>query len=251
MGLKVSDLKPSPNSVYGFTGDSVTPMGVISLPMNLGDYPWKSYVMADFLVIYHSLAFNAVLDISSLRALKAITSIYHLMMKLPIPNYMGQVHGNHNKARKCYNQVVRNASRNWQVNIIKQQPPSEGPLDDTINLRWPDKEATTRPTEDLVDLPVDDEKPSKVLKLGKKLIWWALRSDLDLSKVESGCVRLDALRHGGDRPEIMCHLLNIDPNTKLVRQKWRAMDVEHYQALKDEVDKLFTCDFIKESFYSS
>ena len=33
MGLKVSDLKPSPNPVYGFTGDSVVPLGIISLPM--------------------------------------------------------------------------------------------------------------------------------------------------------------------------------------------------------------------------
>ena len=32
IGLKVSNLKPSPNPVYG-------PMGVISLPMTLGDYP--------------------------------------------------------------------------------------------------------------------------------------------------------------------------------------------------------------------
>ena len=35
MGLKVSDLKPSSNLVYGFTGDSVTPTGVISLPMTI------------------------------------------------------------------------------------------------------------------------------------------------------------------------------------------------------------------------
>ena len=39
MGLKVSDLKPSPNLVYGFTRDSVVPLGVISLPMTLGEYP--------------------------------------------------------------------------------------------------------------------------------------------------------------------------------------------------------------------
>ena len=62
MGLKVSDLKPSPNLVYGFTRDSVTPIGVISLPMTVGDYPKQSYVMADFLVINQPLAFNAVLD---------------------------------------------------------------------------------------------------------------------------------------------------------------------------------------------
>ena len=29
------------------------------------------------------------------------------------------------------------------------------------------------------------------------------------------------------------------------------MDAELYQALKDEVDKLFACDFIKESYYPS
>ena len=31
MGLKISDLKPSPNPFYDFTRDSVTPMGTISL----------------------------------------------------------------------------------------------------------------------------------------------------------------------------------------------------------------------------
>ena len=51
MGLKVSNLKPSPNPIYGFMGDSITLVGVISLPMTMGDYPRQSCVMADFLVI--------------------------------------------------------------------------------------------------------------------------------------------------------------------------------------------------------
>ena len=55
------------------------------------------------------------------------------------------------------------------MNIIDQRPPSEGPLDDTIDPRLPDEEATTGPIEDLVDLPVDDKESSKVLKLGKNL----------------------------------------------------------------------------------
>ena len=91
MGLKVSNIKPSSNPVYGFTGDSITPVGVISLPMTMGDYPRQSYVMADFLVIDQPSAFNAVLGRPSLRALKVITSIYHLLMKFPIPNSVGQV----------------------------------------------------------------------------------------------------------------------------------------------------------------
>ena len=94
MGLKVGDLKPSPNSVYGFTGDSVTLMEVISLPMIVGDYPRQSCVMADFMVIDQPSTFDAVLGRPSFKAMKVITGIYHLMMKFPSLNGVGQVHGN-------------------------------------------------------------------------------------------------------------------------------------------------------------
>ena len=50
---------------------------------------------------------------------------------------------------------------------------------------------------------------------------------------------------------IMCHHLNLDSDKKPVRQKQHAMDAERYQALKDEVDKILVCDFIKESYYPS
>ena len=83
MGL--SDLKPSPNPMYSFTGDSVIPLGVISLPMTLSEYPRQSYVMADFLVIDQPSTFNAVLGKPSLRELRIITSIHHLLMKFPTP----------------------------------------------------------------------------------------------------------------------------------------------------------------------
>ena len=85
MGLKVSDLKPSPNLVYGFTGDSVVPLGVISLPMTLGEYPKQSCVMADFMVIDQPSAFNAILGRPSLKELRGVTNIHHLLMKLPTP----------------------------------------------------------------------------------------------------------------------------------------------------------------------
>ena len=49
----------------------------------------------------------------------------------------------------------------------------------------------------------------------------------------------------------MSHRLNIDPSRKPIRQKRWAMDAERYQAVKEEVDKLISCDFIKESFHPS
>ena len=170
MGLKDSNLRPSPNPVYGFTGDSVVPVGVITLPLTVGEYPRESCVMADFLVIDQPSAFNAVLSRPSLRVLKAITSIYHLLMKFPTPNGVRKVRGNQEEARRCYNQAVKSASRLRQVNVVDQRPPSEGPLDDSIDPRSSGEEATIGPLEDLVDLLVDNKEPSKVLKLGKKSV---------------------------------------------------------------------------------
>ena len=103
MGLKNSDLRPSPSPIYSFTGDSIIPVGVITLPMTGGEYPRESCLMADFLVIDQPSAFNAVLVRPSLRALKAITSIYHLLMKFPTPNRVGQVRENQEEAQRCYN----------------------------------------------------------------------------------------------------------------------------------------------------
>ena len=125
--------------------------------------------MADFLVIDQPLAFNAVLERPSLRELRAITSIYHLLMKFSTPNGVGEVRGDQQEARQCYNQALKVASKPWQFHVVDQRLPSEGPLDDTIDPRSSDDEGTTGPIEDLVDLPVDDRNPSKLLKIGKNL----------------------------------------------------------------------------------
>ena len=55
------------------------------------------------------------------------------------------------------------------MNIIDQRHPSEGPLDDAIGPRSSNKEATTGPIEDLVDLLVDGKELMKVLKLERNL----------------------------------------------------------------------------------
>ena len=78
-------------------------MGVITLLMTVGEFPSESCVVPDFLVIDQPSTFNAVLDRPFLRALNAITSIYHLSMKFPTSNRVGKVRGNQEEARRCYN----------------------------------------------------------------------------------------------------------------------------------------------------
>ena len=108
-------------------------------------------------------------------------------------------------------------SRPRQVNVVDQRPPSEGPLDDIIDSRSSDEEATTGPIEDLVDLPMDNKEPTKVLKLGKNLseelreaISTFLKDNLDVfARKHSDMEGID--------PKVMCHRLNLDADKKPVR----------------------------------
>ena len=118
-------------------------------------------------------------------------------------------------------------------------------------MRASDEEGTTGPIEDLVDLPVDHQEPSRVLKIGKNLpdgVCEVISSFLGQNLDVFAWAHLDM---EGIDPSVMSHRLNDYPNRKLVRQKRRAMDTKRYQALKEDVDKLLSNGFIKESFYHS
>ena len=154
---------------------------------------------------------------------------------MKFPHGVGEVKGDQQEVRQCYHQAVKAASKPRQFHVVNQWPPSEGPLDDTIDPKLTDEEETTGPIEDLVDLPIDDKEPYKVLKIKKnlsneiqKVISEFLRQNLDLfTWAHSDMEGID--------PNIMSHHLNIDPSRKPVRQKRQAMDVKRYQALKEEV----------------
>ena len=109
------------------------------------------------------------------------------------------------------------ASKLRQFHVVNQQPPSEGPLDGTIDPRSLDKEGTTGPIKYLVDLPVNDKEPSRVLKIGKNLseevreaISEFLRWNLDVFAWAHSNIK-------GINPSIISHCLNNDPSKKPVR----------------------------------
>ena len=53
----------------------------------------------------------------------------------------------------------------------------------------------------------------------------------------------------GINPNIISHVLNIDPKYPPKQQKRRPMDDERKKALKEEVKKLQKNNFIREAYY--
>ena len=91
VGLRRADLTPTTSPLYGSIGDSVIPEGTIKLAVTLGESPRTTTVVIDFFVVKCLSAFNRVLGRQLLRALKTLTSIPCLTMKLPTVAGIGQV----------------------------------------------------------------------------------------------------------------------------------------------------------------
>ena len=107
IGLGPHQLTPAPTPLYGFTRDNLTLVGSIMLAIMVGTCHRISTVMANLLVVDYPLAFNAVLGRLTLKELRAVTSIHHLLMKFPTLNEVGLVRGCQSEARECYNKSLR------------------------------------------------------------------------------------------------------------------------------------------------
>ncbi|XP_021769838.1 uncharacterized protein LOC110734084 [Chenopodium quinoa] len=89
--------------VIGFNGSTVRPEGSIGLPVRLADGPTARDVMAEFLVINVSSAYNAIIGRPIIHDVQAVVSTYHLTIAY-VSNLgaVEKVHGGQVMAKSCY-----------------------------------------------------------------------------------------------------------------------------------------------------
>ena len=78
------------------------PLGAVTLPVTVGDYPQQITKDVTFLVVDCLSVYNAILGRPTLNSWKAVTSTYHLMIKFPTKYGIGEVRGDQVAARECY-----------------------------------------------------------------------------------------------------------------------------------------------------
>ena len=115
MGLAESDLNPSTSSLYGFTRDHVVTKGMVKLTVIVGEHPRPSTIVVDFLIVDYTSAIDGIIRRPLLKALKAITSIYHLTVKFPIVEGTSEVQGARQLVRleRMLQQVPPNSRERW------------------------------------------------------------------------------------------------------------------------------------------
>ena len=102
MGIGREKLEPVNTHLRGFSGEKVLPLGSIQLVLTLGEPPCQATTTARFLIVDAPSAYNMLLGIPSLNALKAVPSAYHMIIKFPTVHGVGTVRGDQRVARECY-----------------------------------------------------------------------------------------------------------------------------------------------------
>ena len=83
------------------------PKGTVKPTVIVEEQPKVSIVVSEFLVIDYLSVVNKIIGRLLLKALKAVTSIYHLTMKFLNVEGMGQVQGSQYDLRECYNKSLK------------------------------------------------------------------------------------------------------------------------------------------------
>ena len=83
------------------------PLGSIQLVRTLGDPLCQATTVLRFLIVDAPSAYNILLGRPSLNAIRAIPSVYHMIIKFPIANGVGMVSRDQGIARECYSASMK------------------------------------------------------------------------------------------------------------------------------------------------
>jgi hypothetical protein len=230
MRIGMDQLQPIETPLVSFAGTSVYPLGMITLQITVGTYPKQVTKKVDFLIVDRPSAYNVIIGRPTLSRLRAVTSTYHLLVRFPTENGIGEMRGDQAMARKCYLTTV-NAEQVHQTLIVEERQNVAEPTEERegIILIEGDEKKTTRigtsMTKEIRDLIVS------FLRKNSDVFAWS-HNDMP-----------------GISTEVIAHKLNVNPSTPPVKQKRRIFAPERNPAVMEKVDKLLKAGFIREVYY--
>jgi len=186
-------LIPTNAPLVGFKGTKVHPLGAVTLPVTVGDYPQQITKDVTFLVVDYSSAYNAILGRPTLNSWKAVTSTYHLMIKFPTEYRMGEVIREQVAARECYISMLE-MEDHLQTMCIEEQ------------------RIIAELVEGLEEVLLDDSRSERTMRIGtlaSPLVCQALMTFLRENQDVLAWSHKDM---PGIDPLIIIHKLNVSPS---------------------------------------
>ncbi|KAK3039055.1 hypothetical protein RJ639_028506 [Escallonia herrerae] len=155
MNIPPDRLRKIDTPLYDFSNHPVDCEVIIALPVTVGAPPTQAKLMLDFVVVRVPSAYNAILGQTALNQLRVVVSTYHMKMKFPMKNGVGEVKGDQVVARQANETLI---------------------IED---LRDETKVERGKPAEDLIDIELYPGNQEKTVRVGT-----GLSDDLKLKLVD-------------------------------------------------------------------
>lgn len=95
--------------LVGFTKDAIQVEEMVKLTIRMGQYPLRSIVKIDFLVIRAPSTYNAILRQLGLNAFRVVVSIYYLKIKFSMVHGVREIYEDQSLVFHCYHIVLHRA----------------------------------------------------------------------------------------------------------------------------------------------
>ncbi|KMS99544.1 hypothetical protein BVRB_1g022730 [Beta vulgaris subsp. vulgaris] len=112
------ELVPVHHPIIGFGGGIVHPMGIVTLPVRVGDKEASRTLFVKFLVVSDLTAYNVILGRLTLNHIKAVIVTHLMLMKFECDGgKIRSLYGDHQASRECYLTTLKPSS--WKGKKLK------------------------------------------------------------------------------------------------------------------------------------
>ncbi|GJV03738.1 reverse transcriptase domain-containing protein [Tanacetum coccineum] len=218
-----SQMIPATTSLIGFSGETIWPLGQISLLVKIGDEEHSTSAWMNFMVIRSPSQHNGIIGRTGIRKICVVPSIAHRMLKFPVEGGTVTLRSSRVIPMEC---------------AMISGPSTQHPV-------------TSQVLEEKIKVAIHPEYPEQTIaigstltKKGRKELCALLRQNLDVFAWKPADMT-------GVPWHIAEHRLNVREGCLPIKQKKRGQAPERNKAIQEEVENLVDAGIMKEVHYHS
>ncbi|GAA0161973.1 hypothetical protein LIER_18168 [Lithospermum erythrorhizon] len=252
--LQRSIIQPLSTPLTGFTGHSIRAMGIASLDLTMGTGLTSITIRTQFTIVdIQDQSYNGLIGRPTLAAIRAIVSPTHLKMKFPTPGGIGEMSGDQQKARRCYQtsvppvngkpkgfQTKRARENHMEINSVEKEDGEANPYKEREGAEG------AMPHEEIIIIPFKEGNTERTFRIGSRLGQEHQRKLMTLIREFEDIFAWGPKDMPGVDPTLALHRLYVDPAARPVKQKKRLFSDKKNAAIREEVQALLQAQAIRE-----
>nr|XP_025678495.1 uncharacterized protein LOC112778389 [Arachis hypogaea] len=241
LGLRDENLQTHRNGITGLGDNFLKPEGSITLPLTIGTGDKRRTLIAEFVVLKDSTAYNVILGRKTINDFSAIIFTKYLLMKFVAEDdSIGTIHGDREIAAEC---------DNTSLALRKKSRDAAGIFLADLDARQ-DGQPRPEPEGDMEKLQIGQTKDEYTF-INRNLPY-DLKEDLSqFLKQNRDLFAFTPADMPGIDPDFMSHRLAVNPKAKPVAQRRRKMSADRAAEVKRQVQALLEANFIRELPYTT